>query len=97
MPIIRWKSQAFDSEKVDRYNIKDLQKFIKFMKVPFDPKTKKSWKKGPRNLKSKYYKYCKLLLISPNSEASPATHPSTCKQKYLINPRPNVLKLIDLL
>ena len=38
------KSQAFDSEKVDRYNIKDLQKFIKFMKVPFDPKTKKSWK-----------------------------------------------------
>ena len=40
MPIIRWKSQAFDSEKVDRY--KDLQKFIKFIKVPFDPKTKKS-------------------------------------------------------
>ena len=43
MPIMRWKSQAFDSEKVNRY--KDLQKFIKFIiKVPFDPKTKKSWK-----------------------------------------------------
>ena len=72
MPIIRWKSQAFDSEKVDRY--KDLQKFIKFIKVPYDPKTKKCWKQGSQKSEidgnSKYYKYCILLLIlAPNSEA----------------------------
>ena len=33
MPIIRSKSQAFDSEKVDRY--KDLQKFIKLNLINF--------------------------------------------------------------